>query len=100
MPVIPWFSSAPVARASEISPVVEVAKSHRALRHHADNPAIPFESYRAALAGPVAGVAHVEGVAAAQAWGLMVMEVPVESVWMALNDEARMAAGFRCRCRR
>jgi hypothetical protein len=48
------------------------------------------DAYDAATRRPVAGIEAVAG-STAKAWGVLVVDLPVEAVWMAINDEARMA---------
>ena len=68
------------------------AIAHRDAREAAGAPLISQDDYARALDGDVvARITRVDGVPAAKAWGLMVLDHPVETVWTVVNSETRMA---------
>ena len=80
-----------LASASDLSTITEVM-SHRTDRLANGAPIIPMTAYETALSGVhVANIARVEGVSAAKAWGVAIIDQPVETVWMAINDDAVLA---------
>jgi hypothetical protein len=77
--------------------VEEVAalNAHRSLRGPDNAPPISAQVYEKALSGPMSGIQAVEGVNAAQAWGVAVFNLPIEQVWQGLiseNEHAGTAA--------
>ena len=73
---------------SELAAEVRVLETHRVLRGAPEAPRIPSTAYRQALAGEtVSGIEGVEGVSSAKGWGVKVLNLPVEVVWAAVNDE-------------
>lgn len=78
------------ASASDLSTITEVM-SHRDTRMADGAPIVPQSAYEDALAGErVAQISRVDGVAAAKAWGVAVVEAPIEEVWMVVNDEGAL----------
>ena len=65
--------------------------AHRALRGPDNVPPITAEVYQQALSGPASGIRAVEGVSAAQAWGVAVFNLPIEQVWQGLTSEGEHA---------
>ncbi|MFT6157929.1 MAG: hypothetical protein ACJAZO_003768 [Myxococcota bacterium] len=75
------------ASGSDLSTITEVM-AHRDARMANGAPIVPQSAYEEALAGQrVARISRVDGVAAAKAWGVAVVDAPVEIVWMVVNDE-------------
>ncbi|HHO51424.1 MAG TPA: hypothetical protein ENK18_11235 [Deltaproteobacteria bacterium] len=71
-----------LARVSEISPL-------RGDRLTQGAPPIPEEMYREAAAGKVpTGLMSVEGAAAKKAYGVAIVDVPIDRLWAAINDDA------------
>ncbi|MEZ4320695.1 MAG: hypothetical protein R3F61_24655 [Myxococcota bacterium] len=82
--------SAVLPTAALAHPVLDATQAARALRR-ADAPSISAQAYADALSGRiVTGIESVDGVAVAKAWGLAVVDTPIEAAWMAINDESRM----------
>lgn len=81
-----WGTSA-VAGVGEL---VEDSRSLRAMRTARAPAEPPTSAYEGALRKPVSGFEPVAGTTA-KAWGVAVFELPVEALWMAINDESRMA---------
>ncbi len=62
--------------------------AQRSLRIATDVPAIPSSAYDEALAGGVpTGLVDVEGFAARRVWGVGIVDVPIERMWAAVNDD-------------
>jgi hypothetical protein len=59
----------------------------RSLRGADRAPEISAQTYEQALKGPVSGIHFVEGVNAAQGWGVAVYDLPIEQVWQGLVSE-------------
>ena len=73
---------------SELVAEVRVLEAHRVHRGAPEAPRIPGAAYARALAGEtVSGIVGVEGVPSAKGWGVKVLNLPVEAVWAAVNDE-------------
>lgn len=67
--------------------LAEVA-AHRALRIATDVPSIPQSAYDEVRAGGVpTGLVDVEGFAARRVWGVGIVDVPIERMWAAVNDD-------------
>jgi len=80
------------ARAAPIDDVLQEIAPLRALRLAKDAPEIPASAYQKAAEGsPVSGVLMTEEEKAGKGWGVMVYDLPIEAVWMAVNDEPTMA---------
>jgi len=62
-------------------------REFRSLRGAERAPEISAETYERALKGPVSGIQFVEGVTAAQGWGVAVYDLPIEQVWQGLVSE-------------
>ncbi len=78
------------ASASDLSTITEVM-AHRDARMANGAPIVPQSAYEDALAGErVARISRVVGVGAAKAWGVAVVDAPVETVWMVVNDESAL----------
>lgn len=81
-----WMAMTAVAAPLD---VVEELRPLRSLRS-ARSPAEPEDAaYGKALDRPVAGIEPVAGTTA-KGWGVLIVPEPIEAVWMAVNDEARM----------
>lgn len=72
---------------------VQRVAPHRELRDAREPAEPPAWAYDEAGSGPVAGIVPVAGTTA-KAWGVAVFDLPVEAVWMAINDESRMAGAL------
>lgn len=60
----------------------------RSLRAAEGVPTIPESAYASILSGDVeTGIVSVEGHAAKKAWGLAVVDAPIERLWAAINDD-------------
>lgn len=83
MLLLPLMSSAMALPAPEAA-----ARVPRHLRlHGGDAPTLDADVYSRAEAGEVVtGLQFVDGVAAGRAWAAAVFDVPIEAVWMAIND--------------
>ena len=78
------------ASASDLSTITEVM-AHRDARMADGAPIVPQSAYEDALAGErVAQISRVDGIAAAKAWGVAVVDAPIETVWMVVNDESAL----------
>ena len=53
----------------------------------------PASAYGQLGGGPQAGIEPVAGTTA-KAWGVAIFDLPVEAVWMAVNEESRMAGAL------
>lgn len=74
---------------SALVKAVEESQPLRAKRKAEGVPAIGPEHYKTVATGEVAyGVVSVEGVAAKKSWGMAVLDVPVDDIWAAINDES------------
>jgi hypothetical protein len=73
--------------------LLERVAQTRSLRTHRTSEAVPTISdkdYRAAAEGKVAtGITRVEGHSARIGYGVGVLDVPIDDLWAALNDETR-----------
>lgn len=79
------------ATAFDLSTIAEALAS-REHRLASGVPLIPLSAYEEALSGrTVARLSRVEGVSAAKAWGVAVIDAPVEQVWMAINNDSALA---------
>jgi hypothetical protein len=78
-----------VAFAAYAGVVDELAEMQqfRAFRAADRAPVISAETYERALKGPVTGIQFVDGVNAAQGWGVAVYDMPIEQVWQGLVSE-------------
>ncbi|MCA9570163.1 MAG: hypothetical protein KC656_20105 [Myxococcales bacterium] len=81
---------ASASAADDVFPRVAELAPHRALREAREPAEPPSWAYADAAKGPVAGIVPVAGTTA-KAWGVAVFDLPIEAVWMAVNDESRMA---------
>ena len=73
---------------AELKPVLNEVQGFRKYRACKAAPRIPATAYRAVpKSGVQAGVLFEEGHEVGKAWGLAIMNLPVESMWMAVNDE-------------
>jgi hypothetical protein len=64
------------------------ASPHRGLRIAARPPQLPAEAYAVAASGQVAtGLEEVAGHRAKQVWGVTVVDVPIDRMWAAVNDD-------------
>jgi hypothetical protein len=69
------------ARVAETAPLRSSRLDPRA-------PSVPADAYRRAAAGEVVtGLVDVPGYAARKAWGVAVVDVPVDAYWRAVNDD-------------
>lgn len=70
-----------LARLGEVAPL-------RSARLDREVPAIPASAWREAIDGKVpTGLEAVEGHAAKKAWGIALLDQPIDRVWAAINDE-------------
>jgi hypothetical protein len=77
---------------ADVQGTVDSLAAFRTKRMAKEAPAIPASAYAKAEAGElVSGLEGVAGVSAAKGWGVAVFDIPIESVWKALNDEAVFA---------
>ena len=75
------------ARLAEVAPL-------REKRLYRGAPSIPAEAYARIASGEVVtGVVEVPGHAARKAWGVGVVDVGIDALWAALNDETLQAGG-------
>ena len=78
------------ARAGSDAAVLErVGEVHRlGLRTGDTAPTVPMDSWKAAASGAiVTGVHRVSGHRASMGWGIAVVDVPIDRMWAALNEE-------------
>jgi hypothetical protein len=77
---------------ADVQGTVDSLAAFRVKRMAKEAPVIPASAYSQAESGElVAGLEGVDGVSAAKGWGVAVYDIPIESVWKALNDEAVFA---------
>ena len=89
-----WLALWIVGTASAADPAAIVARlaeieEVRGLRTAVGVPAIPQSAYDSIISGGVeTGLVSVEGYAAKKAWGVAVLDAPIEKLWSAINDDA------------
>ncbi len=75
-----------------VAEVLQATAAARALRMSTDAPVIPMDAYARAEAGEwVSGAVSVEGESAKKAWGVAVLDVPLQRLWAAVVDESGQA---------
>ena len=80
------------AALADVQSTADALAPLRAKRMAKDAPTIPAGTYAKAEAGElVSGLEGVDGVSAAKGWGVAVFDIPIESVWKAVNDEGAYA---------
>ncbi len=73
---------------AELKPVLNTVNVHRKYRACRAAPRIPATAYRAVPKdSPQSGVLEEPGHEVAKAWGLAIIDLSVEQLWMAVNDE-------------
>ncbi len=84
-------SISPTATRVQYSSLKPVLSAIQPLRHHRNcdsAPRIKSTAYRAVLKdGIQSGIQTEKGQGVAKAWGLALIRLPVEQMWMAVNDE-------------
>jgi hypothetical protein len=74
--------------ADDVATRLEAVMAYRQMRITKSAPDIPASAYAKAADGTVAtGLVDVEGHKARKAWGVGIVEVPIERVWAAVNDD-------------
>ena len=79
-----------LVRAGSDAAILErVAEVHRlGLRTGDTAPTAPMDSWKSAASGTiVTGVHRVSGHRASMGWGIAVVDVPMDRMWAALNEE-------------
>ncbi|MCB9677946.1 MAG: hypothetical protein H6737_22800 [Alphaproteobacteria bacterium] len=85
-----WLSFALAYDADALLTRVDAVEALRSDRLSERAPTLDRDVYRAAAAGKiVTGVEKVEGHAAKLGYGVGVVDVPIDALWAALNDETR-----------
>lgn len=81
-------TTATAATYGELKPVLAVVQGFRKHRACKAAPRIPVSAYRAvSTSGIQSDIQAEEGHEVAKAWGLSLVALPVEQLWMAVNDE-------------
>lgn len=84
-----WVTLALAGPAPELPSVLQQATAWRGLRAVEGAPTISADEYaRVAKGEVVTGLRSVEGVAAKKSYGVAVIDVPVDRLWGAINDES------------
>jgi len=85
---ITLFLLALPVRAGTVTEAVHASRDLRSGRLATEAPSIPDWAYDRAESGEVAAGLSIEAdQPVAKAWGVAVFDLPVEAVWMAVNDE-------------
>lgn len=91
--MLPIFESQ--AAAGAIIDAIDSLSPYRGERLSKDAPTILESAYQTVEAGHIAtGVEFDDGIVAGKGWAVAVLDQPVETVWMAVNDENAYAGKF------
>lgn len=83
-----WWWTCALALAGGLDPTLAEVEPLRGSRLATSAPPIPADAYLSAEAGQVAtGLVAVDGSSVRKAWGVGIVDVPIEAMWAAINDD-------------